>query len=80
MRSTRRTTPHVAKNSVVDPFTDACPFQCILATFLANSSASLRAVPTMKARGDDDDDEDSNESNNSNDKVWDEDEDKDDEQ
>ncbi len=71
---------HVAKNSVVDPFTDACPFQCIFASFLADSSTSCRAVHTMKARGDDDNDEDSNESNNSNDKVWDEDEDEDDEQ
>ena len=77
MRSNRCTTPHVAKHSVVDPFTNACPFKCIFASFLADSSASLRAVPTMKARGDDDDDEDSN---NSNDKVWDKDEDEDDEQ
>ena len=79
MRSSRCTTPHVAKHSVVDPFIDACPFKCILATFLANSSASL-SLHTMKARGDDDGDEDSNDSNNSTDKVWDEDEDKDDEQ
>ena len=42
MRSSRSTTPHIAKHSVVDPFTDACPFQSILATFLADSSASLR--------------------------------------
>ncbi len=72
MRSTRRTTPHVAKNSVVDPFTDACPFQSILATFLA---VPPLAIHTMKARGDEDNDEDSDDSNNSNDKVLDEDED-----
>jgi hypothetical protein len=41
MRSTRRTTGHLAENSVVDALTDACPFQRILATFLADSSASL---------------------------------------
>ena len=80
MRSTRRTTPHVAKNSVVDPFTDACPFQSIYWLPFWPIHLLASAVHTMKARGDDDDDEDSNESNNSNDKVWDEDEDKDDEQ
>ena len=72
MRSTRRTTLHVAKNSVVDPFTDACSLRCIFASFLA---VPALAIHTMKARGDDDDDEDSDDSNNSNDKVWDEDED-----
>jgi hypothetical protein len=41
MRSTRRTTRHLAENSVVDALTDACHFQRILATFLADSSASL---------------------------------------
>jgi hypothetical protein len=41
MRSSRRTTPHVAENSVVDDLTDACSLRCIFATFLADSSASL---------------------------------------
>ena len=79
MRNTRRTTRHLAKNSVVE-----------LGPMLAPSSAywlpfwpihpPASAVHTMKARGDDDDDEDSNDSNNSTNKVWDEDEDEDDEQ
>ena len=41
MRSSRRTTPHVAENSVVDDATDACSLRGILAAFLADSSASL---------------------------------------
>ena len=41
MRSSRRTTPHVAENRVVDDATDACSLRCIFATFLADSSASL---------------------------------------
>ena len=41
MRSSRRTTPHVAENSVVDNATDACSLRRIFATFLADSSASL---------------------------------------
>jgi len=41
MRSSRRTTPHVAGNSVVDDATDACSLRRIFATFLADSSASL---------------------------------------
>ena len=57
---------------MVDTWTDACPFQSILATYLA---VPALAIHTMKARGDDDDDEDSDDSNNNNDKVWDEDED-----
>ena len=77
MRSSRRTTPHVAKNSVVDTWTDACSLRCIFASFLA---VPALAIHTMKARCDDDDDEDSDESNNSNNKVWDGDEDEDDEQ
>ena len=73
MRSTRRTTGHLAKNSVVDNFNDACSLRCIFGTFLA---VPALAVHTMKARGDNNnDDKDSNDSNNSNDKVWDEDED-----
>ena len=42
MRSSRRTTPHVAENSIVDDATDACSLRGIFATFLADSSASLR--------------------------------------
>ncbi len=41
MSSSRRTTPHVAENSVVDDATDACSLRHIFATFLADSSASL---------------------------------------
>jgi len=41
MRSSRRTTPHIAENSVVDDATDACSLCCIFATFVADSSASL---------------------------------------
>jgi hypothetical protein len=41
MRSTRRTTGHLAENSVVDTLTDAHHFQYIFAAFLADSSASL---------------------------------------
>ncbi len=41
MRSSRRTTPHVAEKSVVVDATDACSLLRIFATFLANSSASL---------------------------------------
>jgi hypothetical protein len=41
MRSSRRTTPHIAENSVVDDATDACSLRRIFATFLADSSASL---------------------------------------
>ena len=41
MRSTRRTTRHLAENSVVDALTDACHFQYIFAAFLADSSTSL---------------------------------------
>ncbi len=41
MRSSRRTTPHVAENSMVDDATDACSLCCIFATFLTNSSTSL---------------------------------------
>ena len=41
MRSSRRTTPHVAENSIVDDATDACSLHGILAAFLADSSASL---------------------------------------
>ncbi len=41
MRSSRRTTPHVAENSTVDDATDACSLRGILAAFLADSSASL---------------------------------------
>ncbi len=41
MRSSRRTTPHVAENSVVDDATDSCSLRGIFATFLADSSASL---------------------------------------
>jgi hypothetical protein len=41
MRSSRRTTPQVAENSVVDDATDACSLRRIFATFLAVSSASL---------------------------------------
>ena len=41
MRSSRRTTPQVAENSVVDNATDACSLRRIFATFLAVSSASL---------------------------------------
>ena len=41
MRSSRRTTPHVVENSIVDNATDACSLRCIFATFLADSSASL---------------------------------------
>jgi len=41
MRSSRRTTPQVAENSIVDDATDACSLRHICATFLANSSASL---------------------------------------
>jgi len=41
MRSSRRTTPHVAENSIVDDATDACRLRPIFATFLADSSASL---------------------------------------
>ncbi len=41
MRSSRRTTPHNAENSMVDDSTDACSLRCIFATFLADSSASL---------------------------------------
>ena len=76
MRSSRRTTPHVAENSLVDPLTNACAFLVPFRPIHPPASA----VHTMKARGNDDDDEDSNESNNSNDKMWDKDEDKDDEQ
>ena len=42
MRSSRGTTPHVAENSVVDDATDDCSLRGIFATFLADSSASLR--------------------------------------
>ena len=41
MRSSKRTTPHLAENSVVDDATDACSLRGILAAFLADSSASL---------------------------------------
>jgi len=41
MRSSRRTTPPVAKNSVADDATDACSLHGILAAFLADSSTSL---------------------------------------
>jgi hypothetical protein len=41
MVSSRRTTPHVAENSVVDNLTDACQLQHILATFFVESLASL---------------------------------------
>ncbi len=41
MRSTRRTTGHLAENSMVDDLTDACHFQRIFATFLVDSLASL---------------------------------------
>jgi hypothetical protein len=41
MRSSRRTTPHVAESRVVDYATDACSLRRIFATFLADSSASL---------------------------------------
>jgi len=41
MRSSRRTTPHVAENSVVDDATDSCSLRLIFATFLADSSTSL---------------------------------------
>jgi hypothetical protein len=41
MRSSRRTTPQVAENSVVDDASDACSLRHILAAFLADSSTSL---------------------------------------
>ncbi len=41
MRSSRHTTPHVAKNSIVYDATDACSLGCIFSTILADSSASL---------------------------------------
>jgi hypothetical protein len=41
MRSSRRTTGQVAKNSVVDDATDTCSLRCIFATFLVDSSTSL---------------------------------------
>jgi hypothetical protein len=41
MRSSRRTTTHVAKNSMEDDATDACSLHHIFAAFLANLSASL---------------------------------------
>ena len=72
MRSSRHTTGHLAKNSVVDNFNDAYSLRCIFGTFLA---VQALAIHTMKARGNNDDDEDSDDRNNSNGKVWDEDED-----
>ena len=73
MRSTRHTTRHLlAKNSVVDTWTNACSLRCIFGTLL---DVPALAIHTMTARGDDDDDKDSDDSNNSNDKVWDKDED-----
>ena len=72
MRSTRHTTGHLAKNSVVDTQTNACSLRCMFATFLHPPAS---AIHTKKATGNDNNDKDSNDSNNSNNKVWDEDED-----
>ena len=69
MRSTRHTTGHLAKNSMVDNFNDACSLRCIFGTFLAVPAS---AIHTMKVRGNNDDDKDRNNSYN---KVWDEDKD-----
>jgi hypothetical protein len=41
MRSSRRSTGQVAKNSVVDDATDTCSLRCIFATILVDSSTSL---------------------------------------
>jgi hypothetical protein len=41
MRSSRRTTPHIAENSIVNDATDACSLRRMFATFLADSYASL---------------------------------------
>jgi hypothetical protein len=40
MRSSRRTTPHVAENRVVDDATDACSLHCIFATFVIVNDAT----------------------------------------
>jgi hypothetical protein len=41
MSRSRRTTPHIAENSLVDDATDVCSLLYIFATFLVKSSASL---------------------------------------
>ena len=56
MRSTRRTTGHLAKNSVVDTWTDACSLRCIFLPFWP-IHLPASAIHTMKARGNDKDDD-----------------------